>query len=103
VFGIRAAATAIATGNTAILKGSELTPRCFWAVGKAFHEAGLPAGVLNVLSCPPAKAEEVVTTMIEVCFFLINPPCMMEAYFAPTFAALGSEENKLHRQCFSWP
>jgi acyl-CoA reductase-like NAD-dependent aldehyde dehydrogenase len=74
VFGIRAAATAIATGNTAILKGSELTPRCYWAVGKAFHEAGLPAGVLNVLSCPPEKAEEVVTTMIEVCLFLRNHP-----------------------------
>jgi acyl-CoA reductase-like NAD-dependent aldehyde dehydrogenase len=65
VFGIRSAATAIATGNTAILKGSELTPRCYWAVGKAFHEAGLPAGVLNILSCPPSKAEEIVNVMIE--------------------------------------
>lgn len=62
---MRSAATAIATGNTAILKGSELTPRCYWTVGKAFHEAGLPAGVLNVLSCPPSKAEEIVGTMIE--------------------------------------
>jgi acyl-CoA reductase-like NAD-dependent aldehyde dehydrogenase len=62
---VRSAATAIATGNTAILKGSELTPRCYWALGKAFHDAGLPAGVLNVLSCPALKAEEVVSTMIE--------------------------------------
>jgi acyl-CoA reductase-like NAD-dependent aldehyde dehydrogenase len=65
VFGVRSAATAIATGNTAILKGSELTPRCYWALGKAFHDAGLPAGVLNVLSCPASKAEEIVNTMIE--------------------------------------
>jgi acyl-CoA reductase-like NAD-dependent aldehyde dehydrogenase len=65
VFGVRSAATAIATGNTTILKGSELTPRCYWAVGKAFHEAGLPAGVLNVLSCPSSMAEEVVNVMIE--------------------------------------
>jgi acyl-CoA reductase-like NAD-dependent aldehyde dehydrogenase len=65
VFGVRSAATAIATGNTAILKGSELTPRCYWAIGKAFHEAGLPAGVLNVLSCPASKAEEIVNVMIE--------------------------------------
>jgi delta 1-pyrroline-5-carboxylate dehydrogenase len=65
VFGVRSAATAIATGNTAILKGSELTPRCYWAVGKAFHEAGLPEGVLNVLSCPASKAEEIVNTIIE--------------------------------------
>ncbi|RYF36610.1 MAG: aldehyde dehydrogenase family protein, partial [Cytophagaceae bacterium] len=64
-FGVRSAATAIATGNTAILKSSEVTPRCYWAVIKAFHEAGLPAGVLNLLSCPPSKAEEVVNTMIE--------------------------------------
>jgi acyl-CoA reductase-like NAD-dependent aldehyde dehydrogenase len=65
VFGVRSAATAIATGNTAILKGSELTPRCYWAIGKAFHEAGLPAGVLNVLSCPAPKAEEIVNVIIE--------------------------------------
>jgi acyl-CoA reductase-like NAD-dependent aldehyde dehydrogenase len=65
VFGIRSAATSIATGNTAILKGSELTPCCYWAVGKAFHEAGLAAGVLNVLSCPPSKAEEILNVMIE--------------------------------------
>jgi acyl-CoA reductase-like NAD-dependent aldehyde dehydrogenase len=65
VFGVRSAATAIATGNTTVLKGSELTPRCYWAVGKAFHQAGLPAGVLNVLSCPPSKAEEIVNVMIE--------------------------------------
>jgi len=65
VFGVRSAATAIATGNTAILKGSELTPRCYWAVGQAFHEAGLPAGVLNVLSCPPSRAEGIVNVMIE--------------------------------------
>jgi acyl-CoA reductase-like NAD-dependent aldehyde dehydrogenase len=62
---VRSAATAIATGNTTILKGSELTPRCYWAVGRAFHEAGLPAGVLNVLSCPASKAEEIVNVMIE--------------------------------------
>jgi acyl-CoA reductase-like NAD-dependent aldehyde dehydrogenase len=65
VFGIRSAATAIATGNTVILKGSELTPRCYWAVGKAFHDAGLPPGVLNVLSCPASNAEEIVNVIIE--------------------------------------
>ncbi len=64
MFGVRSAATAIATGNTTILKGSELTPRCYWAVAKAFHEAGLPKGVLNVLSCPPTSAAEIVNTMI---------------------------------------
>ncbi|KAF1962130.1 aldehyde dehydrogenase family protein [Byssothecium circinans] len=65
VFAIRSAATAIATGNTSILKGSELTPRSYWAIGKAFHEAGLPKGVVNVLSCPPEQAAEIVNTIIE--------------------------------------
>lgn len=65
VFGVRSAATAIATGNTAILKASEMTPRCYWAIGKAFHDAGLPAGVLNVISCSAARAAEVVGVIIE--------------------------------------
>ena len=65
VFGIRSAATAIATGNTCVLKASELTPRCYLAIGHAFEEAGLEAGVLNVISCRPQDAPAVVNTMIE--------------------------------------
>lgn len=65
VFGIRAAATAIATGNTTILKSSELTPRCYWAIGQTFSDAGLPPGVLNILSCPPLGAPEIANAMIE--------------------------------------
>lgn len=65
VFGIRSAATAIATGNTTILKASELTPRCYWAVGKAFNDAGLPPGVLNIISCRPEDAPELANVMIE--------------------------------------
>jgi acyl-CoA reductase-like NAD-dependent aldehyde dehydrogenase len=34
-------------------------------VGKAFHDSGLPTGVLNVLSCPASKAEEIVNVIIE--------------------------------------
>jgi acyl-CoA reductase-like NAD-dependent aldehyde dehydrogenase len=65
VFGIRSAATAIATGNTTVLKASELTPRCYWAIGDAFAKAGLPEGVLNIISCRPSDAAEVVNTMIK--------------------------------------
>ncbi|PVI01489.1 aldehyde dehydrogenase family protein [Periconia macrospinosa] len=65
VFGIRSAATALATGNTTILKASELTPRSYWAIGKAFHEAGLPKGVLNIISCPPSQAAEITDFIIE--------------------------------------
>ncbi|EYE91824.1 aldehyde dehydrogenase [Aspergillus ruber CBS 135680] len=65
VFGIRSAACALAAGNTTILKSSEQTPRCYWAIAQALHEAGLPAGCLNLISCRPQDAPEVVNTMIE--------------------------------------
>lgn len=88
MFGVRSAATAIATGNTTILKASEITPRCYWAIGKAFHDAGLPAGVLNILSCPPSQAEEIVNTMIE-------HPAMRKINFTGS-AAVG---RKVARTC----
>ncbi|KAF3391464.1 Vanillin dehydrogenase, partial [Penicillium rolfsii] len=65
VFGIRSAACALAAGNTTILKSSDLTPRCYWAIGRAFEDAGLPAGCLNILHCRPEDAPEVVNAMIE--------------------------------------
>ena len=64
VFGIRAAATAIAAGNTTIIKSSEATPRCYYELGKAFKEAGLPDGVFNVVACRPGDAPLIVNTMI---------------------------------------
>ena len=64
-FGIRSAATAIATGNTTIIKSSEITPRCYYELAKAFKEAGLPDGVFNVLACRPQDAPLVVNSMIE--------------------------------------
>ncbi|KAJ5781125.1 hypothetical protein N7457_006285 [Penicillium paradoxum] len=65
VFGIRSAACALAAGNTTILKSSDLTPRCYWAIGRAFEDAGLPAGCLNIIHCAPQDAPEIVNTMIE--------------------------------------
>jgi len=65
VFGIRSAANALASGNTTVLKVSELSPRCFWALAKAFEEAGLPPGCLNVLTCQPQDAPSVVNAIIE--------------------------------------
>lgn len=65
ILGFRAAAYALAGGNTTILKGPELAPRCFWAIGDIFKQAGLPDGCLNVLSVRAQDAAEVVTAMIE--------------------------------------
>ncbi|TGO07780.1 hypothetical protein BTUL_0247g00080 [Botrytis tulipae] len=62
--GMRAAATAIATGNTTVIKGSELTPRCYWALGQVFQDAGLPASVLNVIYCKTSDGATVTNTII---------------------------------------
>ncbi|KAF2865174.1 NAD-dependent aldehyde dehydrogenase [Massariosphaeria phaeospora] len=65
VFAIRSAATAIATGNTTVIKSSEMTPHCVYVLSKVFKEAGLPDGVLNILSCRREDAPSVVNAMIE--------------------------------------
>lgn len=65
VFAIRAAACALATGNTTVIKSSDLSPKCYWAVAKAFADAGLPKGCFNVVSCKSSDSAEVVNAMIE--------------------------------------
>jgi aldehyde dehydrogenase (NAD+) len=40
---------ALVCGNTAVLKAAEDTPATAWIFGKIAHEAGLPAGVLNIV------------------------------------------------------
>jgi len=40
---------ALICGNTAVLKAAEDTPATAWIFGKIAHEAGLPAGVLNLI------------------------------------------------------
>lgn len=55
------AAPAIACGNAFILKPSERDPSVPLRLAELFHEAGLPAGVLNVVN----GGEEAVTTLLE--------------------------------------
>ncbi|KAE8151874.1 Aldehyde/histidinol dehydrogenase [Aspergillus avenaceus] len=64
ILGTRSIALPLAAGNTAILKGSELAPKCFWAIGDIFREAGLPAGCLNVVYHQPSDAAAVTTALI---------------------------------------
>ncbi len=57
---IRKMAGAIAAGCTCILKPSEETPGTAIALARAFQDAGLPAGVLNVVFGVPAEVSEYV-------------------------------------------
>ena len=64
ILGVRAIATPLACGNTVVLKASEICPRTHALIGSAFAEAGLPPGVVNVVTNAPADAAAVVGAMI---------------------------------------
>jgi acyl-CoA reductase-like NAD-dependent aldehyde dehydrogenase len=64
ILGVRAVAMAIACGNTVVLKASELSPYIHSAIGDALTQAGLPAGVLNVITNAPEDAAEIVAALI---------------------------------------
>ena len=51
---MRKVAGAIASGCSITIKPSEETPATAIAIGRAFHEAGLPAGCLNIVFGVPA-------------------------------------------------
>jgi acyl-CoA reductase-like NAD-dependent aldehyde dehydrogenase len=61
---MRAIALPLAAGNTTIIKGSELSPRSFWALGDVFRQAGVPKGAVNVIYHQPSDAREVTTALI---------------------------------------
>ncbi|KAH6975204.1 Aldehyde/histidinol dehydrogenase [Ilyonectria sp. MPI-CAGE-AT-0026] len=63
--GFRAVTWAIAAGNAVVFKGSELSPRTLWAVSSVLHEAGLPDGVLNYITCSPSNAASVTKALVE--------------------------------------
>ncbi|QCI13502.1 aldehyde dehydrogenase [Pseudomonas putida] len=64
ILGVRALAVPLACGNTVVLKGSELCPHTHELIVDALFEAGLPAGVVNYLTCAPGDAASVVSSMI---------------------------------------
>jgi succinate-semialdehyde dehydrogenase/glutarate-semialdehyde dehydrogenase len=53
--------SAIASGNTVVLRPSTTTPFTALMIGKLFLEAGLPEGVLNIVNCKVEQAEELIT------------------------------------------
>ncbi|HEU0276934.1 MAG TPA: aldehyde dehydrogenase family protein [Rhodanobacteraceae bacterium] len=65
ILGTRAVATALACGNTVVLKASEQCPRVHWLIGDVLVHAGLGEGIVNVVTNAPADAAEVVRALIE--------------------------------------
>ena len=50
ILGTRAIASPLAFGNTVVLKASEVCPRTHAEIGRALNDAGLPPGVVNVVT-----------------------------------------------------
>ncbi len=51
----------IATGNTMVIKAASMTPMTAMRLTELWQEAGLPAGVLNIVTCSRNEAELFLT------------------------------------------
>ena len=43
--------TCVACGNTIVLKAASLTPRTALRIAELYKEAGMPNGVVNIVTC----------------------------------------------------
>ncbi len=64
ILGVRAIAMPLACGNTVVMKASETCPGTHMLIGKILNEAGLPKGVLNVVTHAAEDAPQVVEALI---------------------------------------
>ncbi len=76
ILGVRAIALPLACGNTVVLKASEICPGTHRLIAECLRDAGLPPGVLNVITNAPEDA-----------------PALIEALIAPS----GRAARQLHR------
>ena len=51
----------IAAGNTIVIKASSSTPQSCMAIARLYAEAGLPDGVVNIITCRGSEAELLLT------------------------------------------
>jgi benzaldehyde dehydrogenase (NAD) len=65
ILGVRAIAMPLACGNTVVFKASEACPAVHRLIGTALHDAGIPDGVLNIITNAPEDAAEIVGTLID--------------------------------------
>jgi len=64
ILGTRAIAMPLACGNTVILKASEICPATHQLIGQTLRDAGIPAGVVNIVTNAPQDAARIVDTLI---------------------------------------
>ena len=64
ILGTRAIAAPLACGNAVILRSSEMCPGTHGLIGELVNRAGLPPGVLNVLSNAPEDGPTVVEALV---------------------------------------
>jgi acyl-CoA reductase-like NAD-dependent aldehyde dehydrogenase len=64
ILGTRAVATPLAYANTVVLKASEISPRTHGTIVQALTDAGLPSGVVNLITNRPEDAADVVDELI---------------------------------------
>ena len=64
ILGMRAVAMPLACGNTVVMKASETCPATHALIGKALQEAGLPKGVINVITHAREDAPAVTEALI---------------------------------------
>jgi acyl-CoA reductase-like NAD-dependent aldehyde dehydrogenase len=64
ILGTRAIAAPLAYGNTVVMKASELSPRTQGAIIECLQQAGIPAGVANLITNDPVDAADVVEELI---------------------------------------
>ena len=65
ILGVRAVAMAVACGNTIVLKASEACPAVHRLIGTVLMKAGLPDGVVNVITHAPEDGPQIVSALIE--------------------------------------
>src|SRR5438876_393555 len=117
-------APALATGNTAVLKPAETTPLTALLLAEVIQEAGLPPGVVNILtgagetgaavvehpgvakvaftgSTEVAKTEELVESGIEEGAEIYQPECHLPErgfWFRPTLFTGVSQSHRIARE-----
>ncbi len=64
ILAVRSIAVPLICGNSVVLKASETAPQAQYLLGEIFEEAGLPPGVLNIVSCGREDAAAVTEALI---------------------------------------